>query len=87
MFKKLNITCNQATTICDKSQYGEATLFEKIQLNFHFFGCKICRMYSKQNVKMSKVFKMKANDCKKRISCMSSVEKEQLKGKLQELEA
>ncbi len=87
MFEKLKINCDQATTICDKSQYGEATLFEKIQLNFHFLGCKICRMYSKQNVKMSKVFKMKANDCKKRIPCMSSVEKEQLKGKLQELEA
>ena len=86
MFEKLKISCDQATTICDKSQYGEATLFEKIQLNFHFLGCKICRMYSRQNVKMSKVFKMNANDSKKRIPCMSSIEKEQLKRKLQELE-
>ena len=87
MFEKLKITCDQATTICDKSQYGEATLFEKLQLNLHFLGCKICRMYSKQNVKMSKVFKMKANDCKKRTPCLSSIEKKQLKRQLQELEA
>ena len=31
MFKKLNITCNQATTICDKSQYGNASFFDKIK--------------------------------------------------------
>jgi len=36
MFKKLNITCKQAVAICDKSQYKEATFFEKIQLNIHF---------------------------------------------------
>ena len=87
MFEKLKISCDQATTICDKSQYGEATLFEKIQLNFHFLGCKICRMYSKQNVKMSQVFKMKAKHSKETVPCMSSIEKELLKRKLQELEA
>lgn len=86
MFKRLKITCDEATTICDKSQYGEATLFEKIQLNFHFLICKICSKYTKQNNKMSKIYKMKANDCKEQKQCMSSEEKEQLKKQLQELE-
>ncbi len=40
MFKKLNITCKQAVAICDKSQYKEATFFEKIQLNIHFYAVK-----------------------------------------------
>ncbi len=87
MFKKLKITCDEATTICDKSQYGEATVFQKIQLNFHFLVCKICSMYTKQNNEMSKVYKMKARDCKEKKQCMSSEEKETLKRQLQELEA
>lgn len=84
---KFIISCDEATTICDKSQYGEATLFEKIKLNFHFLLCKICGLYAKQNGKMTKVYKMKAIDCKKEQRCLSKIEKEHLKKELQELEA
>ncbi|MDG1528150.1 MAG: hypothetical protein P8I51_03765 [Polaribacter sp.] len=84
---KFIISCDEATTICDKSQYGEATFFEKVKLNFHFLICRICLRYTKQNAKMSKVYKMKAHDCKKENNCLSSQDKEQLKKQLQELEA
>jgi hypothetical protein len=84
---KFIITCDEATTICDKSQYGEATFFGKIKLNVHFLLCKICGLYSKQNTEMSKVYKMKAMDCKEKKQCMSSEEKETLKKKLQEIAA
>ncbi len=84
---KFIISCDEATTICDKSQYGEASFLEKIKLNFHFFLCKICGLYSNQNTKMSKVYKMKAHDCKKEHRCLSTEEKEHLKKELQELEA
>ena len=87
MFKKFIITCDEATTICDKSQYGEASFLEKIKLNFHFLICKICSLYTKQNNKMSQVYKMKAQDCKKQTNCLSSDEKAVLKKQLQELEA
>ena len=33
---KFKITCDEATTICDKSQYGKATILEIIKLKFHF---------------------------------------------------
>lgn len=81
MFKKLNITCNQATSICDKSQYGEASFFDKIRLQIHFIGCKICAMYSKQNVLLTKLFKNKViNTKRKRDSlCMTYQEKEVLR--------
>jgi hypothetical protein len=36
---------------------------------------------------MSKVYKMKAMDCKEKKQCMSSEEKETLKKKLQEIAA
>jgi hypothetical protein len=85
MFKKLNITCKQAVAICDKSQYKEATFFEKIQLNIHFLCCKICTKYSKQNVFLTKLCRIKSNDDKKKqISlCMTPGEKEFLKKEIE----
>ena len=81
MFKKLNITCNQATSICDKSQYGEASFFDKIKLQIHFIGCKICATYTKQNVLLTKLFKNKAITTKRKQDslCMTYQEKEVLR--------
>jgi len=84
MFKKLRITCNEATTICDKSQYKEASFNEKIKLNLHFLTCEICRLYTKQNNKMSRLFKTNSLDCKRRINCLSEADKEVLKEQLEE---
>lgn len=84
MFKKLRITCNEATTICDKSQYKEASFNEKIKLNLHFLTCEICRLYTKQNNKMSRLFKTNSLDCKRRINCLSEADKQVLKEQLEE---
>ncbi len=54
---KFKITCDQATTICDKSQYRKATLLEILRLRIHFINCKICALYTKQNNRMSRIFK------------------------------
>ena len=86
MVKKFMITCDEATAICDKSQYSEASFFEKIKLSFHLFICKICAKYSKQNKKMTVVFKMKADSCKKQSPCLSTNDKEVFKRLLQEAE-
>jgi hypothetical protein len=83
MFKKLKITCNEATTICDKNQYGSATLLEKIKLNFHLLWCKICFVYTKQNTTLTKLYKGHASNCKEIKYCLSLEEKELLKKELQ----
>ncbi|MFO7673915.1 MAG: hypothetical protein R6V74_09435 [Lutibacter sp.] len=49
----MKITCNEATEICDKSQYKEASIWEKIKLGTHLFLCKKCGLYAKQNKMMS----------------------------------
>ncbi len=85
MFKKFKLTCNEATTICDKAQYGEASFYEKIQLNWHLIVCKICSMYTKQNSKMSDIFKMKAANCKTETRCLSAKDKDALKEQLRQL--
>ena len=60
---KLMITCDEATTICDKSQYGEASLSEKIQLNIHLFMCKYCKKYTKHNNLMTQIFGKHLTPC------------------------
>lgn len=84
MLKKFQINCDQATTICDKSQYGEASFFEKLKLRWHLLVCKLCSSYVKQNQMLTKVFKIKASDCKEQ-KCLSARDKEQLKKELEKL--
>lgn len=84
MFKSLKITCNEATTICDKNQYGEASLKELLKLNLHFISCRVCALYTKQNMKLTKIYKKHASSCKEVNKCMSSNDKDALKKALEE---
>lgn len=84
MFKKFIITCDEATTICDKNQYGEASFLEKVKLNIHFIRCKICFKYTKQNITLTKIYKGYAKSCKDLKHCMSEDEKVDLKKQLEE---
>jgi len=60
---KFMINCDEATAICDKSQYGEASLSEKISLNIHLIICKYCKQYTKQNGLMSQIFGKYLSPC------------------------
>ncbi|WP_111707295.1 hypothetical protein [Lutibacter citreus] len=71
----MKLTCDEATTICDKSQYGEASLWDKIKLNIHIFLCKNCGTYSKQNVVMTKCFNKHKEVIKKEERCLGDEEK------------
>ncbi|MDF1516443.1 MAG: hypothetical protein RQ864_08320 [Lutibacter sp.] len=53
----MKLTCDEATAICDKNQYKEASLWEKIKLGIHLFLCKKCGLYAKQNKIMSTCLK------------------------------
>jgi len=72
----MKISCDQATTICDKSQYGEATLLEKLKLNWHLFLCKNCGKYTKHNGVMTKCYHKHSEIIKKNECCLSENEKE-----------
>lgn len=80
----MKLTCDQATTICDKSQYNEATFWEKIKLNLHLFLCNKCGMYAKQNSIMSKCYeKQSATDCEKK-HCLCDEEKKAMENNIKE---
>jgi hypothetical protein len=59
MSNKFIIPCNEANHVCDKTQYKEATLWEKIKLNIHLVYCRVCRKYTKNNAKLTKLLKTK----------------------------
>ncbi|MCK8480075.1 glycine dehydrogenase [Psychroserpens algicola] len=59
MSNKFFIPCKEANHVCDKTQYKEATLWEKIKLNIHLLYCKACRKYTKNNAKLTKLITKK----------------------------
>lgn len=76
----LFISCDQATTICDKNQYGEASFVEKFKLKIHFLICKVCALYSKQNTLISSLCgKHLKAERKEQIEALSEQEKKKIK--------
>lgn len=63
MGKRVKLTCDEATTICDKNQYGEASLWEKIRLIIHSLTCKYCKTYSLQNNILTKLIGKHLEPC------------------------
>ncbi len=53
----LFVSCEQAKHICDKNQYGEASIYEIVKLNIRLIYCRVTRAYSKRNTKLTKTIK------------------------------
>ena len=78
----MKLSCDEATKICDKNQYGEASLWDKIRLKFHLFLCKKCGLYSKQNEVMTKCYEIHKDVKSNENHCLSEVEKQELETKI-----
>ena len=78
------ITCDEATAICDKSQYSESNFTERLKLTIHFFSCKICKCYSKQNSLMTRVYNKYSKDNSNQHTCLSSEDKQKLEASVKE---
>jgi hypothetical protein len=50
---KVFINCDEANHTCDKTQYKEASFWEKIKLNIHLIYCSACRKYTARNTKLT----------------------------------
>jgi len=81
MSNKLFINCDEATALCTKNQYKEASFWEKVKLNIHMISCKVCGLYSKQNSKLTEVCNkhLKKRDCD---AVLSQEDKKEIKEKL-----
>ena len=78
----MKLTCDQATTICDKNQYKEASLIEKMKLILHLFLCKNCGRYSKQNNVMTKCYEFHKESENKKSNCLCEEEKKGMEREL-----
>jgi len=54
---KIFINCEKAGLVCDKVQYEESSLIEKIGLNIHVVFCGPCKEHAKKNVKLTELLK------------------------------
>lgn len=70
---KIMVPCDEAHHVCDKSQYKEASLWEKLKLYMHLVYCRACRTYSKNNKKLSNTM------YKAKIKCLDKKCKEAMK--------
>ena len=52
---KVFLKCEEANHTCDKTQYKEASLWEKIKLNIHLIYCSACRKYTARNTKLTQL--------------------------------
>jgi len=80
----MKLCCDNATAICDKGQYGEIKIWEKIKLGLHFLWCKKCRRYSKQNSILSKCYRNHQEFEKKKQCCLTDLEKECMDERIKE---
>ena len=53
----LFISCDEAKQICDKSQYGEASGWERFKLYLRLSWCRFTKTYSQNNNKLSDAIK------------------------------
>lgn len=70
---KITIPCDEANHVCDKTQYNNATLWEKIKLNIHLIYCRACRKYTANNSKLTKAIK------KSDVECLDKTSKDLMK--------
>lgn len=51
------MNCEEARRFCDKEEYAEASLIEKVRFRLHLWFCLACQKYKKQNKKLSNLLK------------------------------
>lgn len=71
------IKCDDATLICDKTQYSEAGFWERIKLSIHLLTCKHCKVYTEQNAIVTKVLTQQSEE--KREKGLTATEKNKIK--------
>lgn len=67
------ISCEEAAIICHKTQYNEATFWERLSLRFHLLMCKVCPQFSKKNAQLTHLCE------KSKLYTLSEEEKSRMK--------
>jgi len=74
----MKISCEEAATICHKSQYREAGFWDKILLRLHMYYCKNCSQFVRKNSRLTSL-------CKKaQLKALTEQEKEEIRKNLKQ---
>lgn len=86
MLKSLFISKEEAFHICDKSQYKESSLWEKMKLMFRCLFCRTTRHYVDRNTKLTQAIASSKVECLKHSEreLLEAQLKKQLKNKVQQ---
>lgn len=72
---KIFVSCDEACYICDKSQYHEASWWQRLKLSIHIMYCKKCNAHSKKNTKLTTL----CDEAKLQDKTLKQEEKEKMK--------
>ncbi|SHH05506.1 hypothetical protein [Flagellimonas flava] len=73
----MKISCEEASQICNKSQYKEAGFWQVLKLRLHVLTCKTCAKFTKKNTAFTSLCE-KAN-----LQVLSESEKEAMRKDLE----
>lgn len=74
------ISCEEAAIICNKTQYSEASLSDKLKLRLHILICRACKVYVKKNTRLSTL-------CQKApLHALTETEKEAIRNRLEKFQ-
>lgn len=71
------LNCSDAERFCDKAQYREADLIERMKLRLHFALCQTCRKYQRTNGQLTLLIR------KSGIQTCTKAEKEAFRKKME----
>jgi hypothetical protein len=78
MKHKLFISCEEAAHRIDKSQYGEATFWEKLSFKIHNLYCKLCHYYEVKSKRLTGLINSGE------VHCLTTEQKSKMKEKLED---
>lgn len=70
--------CGAAAKTCDKSQYQESSLLDRILMKMHHLMCRVCREHSAENTKLTNALQ------KADVKTLTRDEKEHIRKKVQQ---
>ena len=74
----MKISCEQASHICNKSQYKEAGFWEILRLRLHILTCKACASFTKKNTALTSLCERAG------LNTLSEADKESMKKDLEQ---
>ncbi|TAI49714.1 hypothetical protein [Flagellimonas allohymeniacidonis] len=74
----MKISCEQASHICNKSQYKEAGFWEIFRLRLHILTCKACASFTKKNTALTSLCERAG------LNTLSEADKESMKKDLEQ---